>query len=140
MFDPFKAIDDAQKLRELDHREFQRERAQWEKERAAFEAEVARLTELTAASGRVEVTQEHSENVLRLSCSVSSEALFLSRDPEEVFRHSLMRAMDEFRAYLESRRQKADSGYRAWRAYSYAMRHPNPYLPPNLGPSDGVAR
>jgi hypothetical protein len=27
MFDPFKELDDAQKLRELDHRKFQRERA-----------------------------------------------------------------------------------------------------------------
>ncbi|MCO4101119.1 MAG: hypothetical protein HEQ38_17330, partial [Gemmatimonas sp.] len=116
----FKALDDAQKLRELDNREFQRERAQWEKERAAFEAEIARLTELTEAAGRIDVTENLGQDVLELRCVVSREALFLSRDPNEVFHASLNRAMGEFRAYVEEQRRKADARLAAAKAFSEA--------------------
>ena len=120
MFDPFKALDDAQKLRELDHREFQRERAAWERQRAELEAEIARLTELTEAAGRIDVTQNLGQDVLELRCVVSRQALFLSRAPQEVFRHSLEKAMSEFRAYLEERRRKADARLAAAKAFSEA--------------------
>jgi hypothetical protein len=122
MFDPFKALDDAQKLRELDHRKFQRERAAWERQRAELEAEIARLTELTAAAGRIDVTENLGQDVLELRCVVSRKALFLSRDPQEVFRHSLEKAMSEFRAYLEERRLKADSRLAAAKAFSEARK------------------
>jgi hypothetical protein len=84
------------------------------------EAEIARLTELTEAAGRIDVTENLGQDVLELRCVVSREALFLSRDPNEVFHASLNRAMGEFRAYVEEQRRKADARLAAAKAFSEA--------------------
>jgi hypothetical protein len=102
--------------------------AKTERQRDAqrYEAEITRLNEIVAASGRVDFDATASENnrVLLLRCAIGEEVLALARAPEEVFHAALTSAMSEFHAWMEARRRKSDATYRAVTAYAETNRRP----------------
>lgn len=125
VFDAFKHINELQKLRKLDHEQFEKERAAWKRERDGHTAEIARLTRMVAEYGSAKMGFTESRDTLDLRFSVLREVLVLSKAPEEVFRVSLAQCMDEYRAWMRKHVNKPSTAEVFAQAMSEALTNAN---------------